>query len=398
MLFHQLNVSGMLSFGPSGVELPLSPLNVLIGPNGSGKSNLLDILSVLSAAPSHVIRPIRDRGGISAWLWQGEDAPGIGRIEAQIADSERDSAVRHRLEIVDVGGRPELSDETIEPLTGSGGTEAPLSYYRSRRGRPLLSDVDGVARELSSATVPHDQSVLSAVRDPERYPLLDALARQYEGIRMYRNWPFGPGASIRRDVSTHEPSTVLCESASNLTLVLHHLNRRVGSKLKASLRELYEGMEDLEFEIAAGNLSLFLRESGDRLMPASRLSDGALRYLALLAILLSPVPPPVTAIEEPELGLHPDVIPHIAELLLEASVRTQLVITTHSRMLIDALGSAPQGVVVCSKAQGETRFDRLNSGDLKRWLEHYSLGELWSMGQLGGNRWCGAGVGTQATC
>jgi predicted ATPase len=128
-------------------------------------------------------------------------------------------------------------------------------------------------------------------------------------------------------------------------------------------------------------------EKGGREIPATRLSDGTLRYLCLLSILLHPSPPSLIAIEEPELGLHPDVISHIAKLLVQASVRSQLVVTTHSRMLVDALTDDPSSVVVCSNESGESRFERLDSSALAAWLKKYSLGELWSMGELGGNRW-----------
>lgn len=134
-------------------------------------------------------------------------------------------------------------------------------------------------------------------------------------------------------------------------------------------------------------MQLFLEEEGGRQIPVGRLSDGTLRYFCLLAILLDPEPPPLVAIEEPELGLHPDVIPHLAELLLEASERMQLVVTTHSRMLVDALSGVPESIVVCSKVDGETRMERLNAVDLKEWLEKYTLGDLWSKGEIGGNRW-----------
>jgi predicted ATPase len=134
-------------------------------------------------------------------------------------------------------------------------------------------------------------------------------------------------------------------------------------------------------------VQLFLEEKGGRQIPATRLSDGTLRYLCLLAILLHPEPPPIVAIEEPELGLHPDVIPHVAELLVKASARTQLFVTTHSRMLVDALGDDPESVIVCSKENGESRMERLDAEHLREWLGHYSLGDLWSKGEIGGNRW-----------
>jgi predicted ATPase len=144
---------------------------------------------------------------------------------------------------------------------------------------------------------------------------------------------------------------------------------------------------DIHLTVDGGNVLLFLEETGGREIPASRLSDGTLRYLSLLAILLHPDPPPLVAIEEPELGLHADVMPHIADLLVRASSRSQLIVTTHSRLLVDALTDRPSAVVVCAKENGESRFERLDKTALAAWLDKYSLGNLWSMGELGGNRW-----------
>ena len=122
-------------------------------------------------------------------------------------------------------------------------------------------------------------------------------------------------------------------------------------------------------------------------VPAQRLSDGTLRYLCLLVILGHPDPPAVTCIEEPELGLHPDMIPEVAKLLVEASSRTQLFVTTHSDILIDALSHIPKAIIVCEKSDGATQFQRLDEHELGPWLEKYRLGELWTSGHLGGNRW-----------
>ena len=122
-------------------------------------------------------------------------------------------------------------------------------------------------------------------------------------------------------------------------------------------------------------------------MPATRLSDGTLRYLCLLAILCDPDPPPVICIEEPELGLHPDILPKLADLLIEASQRTQLIVTTHSDILVDAMTDRPEAVVVCEKHNGCTRMRRLGKDKLAVWLEQYRLGQLWLKGELGGTRW-----------
>ena len=153
------------------------------------------------------------------------------------------------------------------------------------------------------------------------------------------------------------------------------------------MQELFDGIVDVNCPVTSGTVSLSLEEWGGRQISASRLSDGTLRYLCLLAILLHPKPPSLVAIEEPELGLHPDVVAQVAELLVNASQRMQIVVTTHSRMLVDALSDYPSSVVVCEQENGESRFERLDNERLKTWLDEYSLGDLWGSGELGGNRW-----------
>jgi predicted ATPase len=153
------------------------------------------------------------------------------------------------------------------------------------------------------------------------------------------------------------------------------------------LRDLYDGLDDFDVRIKGGTVEVFLTE-GDFTIPASRLSDGTLRYLCLLAILCDPDPPPLVCIEEPELGLHPDMLPKLADLMVAASEKTQLVVTTHSDVLVDAMTDNPESVVVVEKHDGKTEARRLEKNDeLQKWLEKYRLGQLWMRGELGGTRW-----------
>lgn len=101
-----------------------------------------------------------------------------------------------------------------------------------------------------------------------------------------------------------------------------------------------------------------------------------------------PNPGPLICIEEPELGLHPDVIPTLAELLKEASQRTQLIVTTHSDILIDALTDDPECILIANRSlQNGTTLERLDEEKLRPWLEKYRLGQLWTRGEIGGTRW-----------
>jgi predicted ATPase len=381
VLIRRLKVSGLLSFGPNGIDLPLQRLNVLIGPNGSGKSNLLEVLSLLKASPTNVSAPVKEVGGISEWLWKGPGSRREASIDAVVAYPQGQQPVRHVLRIVDHGGRFEVADERIENEKGRSWS------YRFQEGYPALRDAFRQLRPLNRESLKPEQSILSQVRDPDRYPVLRWLQEQYERIHLYRDWSFGPSAAWRRPLSAHGRSDALSDGGENLALVLSKIRSRVKNEFIESLRKLFDGIEDFDLPVDAGNVSLFLIESGGRDIPASRLSDGTLRYLSLLTILLHPTPPPLIAIEEPELGLHPDVLPHIADLLIRASQRTQLIVTTHARPLVDALTDHPSTVIVCAKENGESRFERLDEAALKAWLKKYTLGELWSMGELGGNRW-----------
>ncbi len=109
--------------------------------------------------------------------------------------------------------------------------------------------------------------------------------------------------------------------------------------------------------------------------------------MCLLAILLDPTPPPLICIEEPEVGLHPDLLHVLVELLRTASERTQLFVTTHSTVFADALTETPEVVIVCERSDRGTTLRRLDHDRLRVWLDEYSLGHLWRRGQLGGTRW-----------
>lgn len=386
MLIHRLKVSGLLSFGPNGIDLPLEGLNVLIGPNGSGKSNLLEVLALLRAAPSHLPQPIKEMGGIEEWLWKGPESLHGASIEATLGSPAGEPSIRHLLQFIEHGGRFEVADERIENSRQSDATEPDFSY-RFHQGHPVLNDLSLGERRLRRESVKPEESILSQLRDPEAYPVLSWLQDQYERIHLYRNWSFGPGAAWRRGQSAQGRSDLLNDGGQNLALVLSNLRSQVKTDLLDSLRKLFDGIVNVSQPVRGGNVHLLLEERSGREIPASRLSDGTLRYLSLLAILLHPEPPPLIAIEEPEIGLHPDVIPHVAELLVRAAERTQLVVTTHSRMLVDALSDQPSSVVVCEKVEGESSFERLDRAALAEWLEKYTLGDLWSMGELGANRW-----------
>jgi predicted ATPase len=226
------------------------------------------------------------------------------------------------------------------------------------------------------------------MRDPEAFPELSYIAECYGQICLYREWAFGRNTVFREPQRADLRTDRLADDFSNLGLYLNRLCQRPKTKeaLVKGLRDLYDGLTDFGVSVEGGTVQVFFTE-GDFAVPATRLSDGSLRYLCLLAILCNPEPPPLIGIEEPELGLHPDLLPKVADLLVEASQRTQLIVTTHSDVLVDALTEHPSAIVVCEKHDGQTTMQRLDPIEMEKWLDKYRLGQLWTDGQLGGNRW-----------
>ena len=388
LLIRRLKVSGMLSFGPQDIDLPMETLNVLIGPNGSGKSNFIEALALLQAAPRDLSAPVRRMGGISEWLWKGDDAPTTAQIDVEVECPDADMPLRHVLEFAEHGERFEVVDERIENAQPYPSHAETYFYYQYQKGNPVINDSKGEERALRRETVHPGESILSQRDDPDHYPKLHWLQQKYNTIRLYRNWEFGPDAKVHESPRADEPSAFLTERGENLALLLSRL-RDGRPQFVKTLQQIYDSIEDFHVEVREGKAHLFAveRGGGERYIPASRLSDGTLRYMMLAAILLDPEPPPLVVIEEPELGLHPDVVLSIGEMLIQASERTQLVVTTHSRVLINALEDHVSSVVVCEKRGGQTQMKRLDPERLEEWLEKYSLGYLWSIGELGGNRW-----------
>jgi predicted ATPase len=387
MLLREIRAGNLLSFGPDSGPLELRPLNVLIGPNGSGKSNLIEAISLLRAAPTHLAAPVRDGGGVRDWIWKGRPS-GTAVLEAVIENPTGRQPLRHTIEFREVQQKFELVDERIENATAHSGHEEAYFYYRFQHGRPVLAVRGEDKRELRREEVSLDESILSQRKDPDQYPEITYLGQAYARIRQYREWSFGRYTTPRQPQKADQLNDFLESDSANIGLVLNRLRRdpAVKRSILDNLQQLYGGIEDYDVSVEGGTVQVFFHESGLSI-PATRLSDGTLRYLCLLAILCHPSPPPLICIEEPELGLHPDLLPRIADLLVEASGRTQLVVTTHSDILVDAMTEHPDDVVVFEKHEGCTQARRLDAEKLSLWLEKYRLGDLWLRGEIGGTRW-----------
>lgn len=394
-LVRRIKLNNLLSFGLNNPPLDLANLNVFIGPNGSGKSNLIEALALMRATPvppqttssADVRGVVRRGGGVHEWVWKGgKDEP--GSVELVVTNPKGNQPLRHFFEFC--GGKQgfSLRDERVENESPYVKQSVVYFYYRFQSGHPVINTVAQGERKLARDAINPELSILAQRRDPELYPELTYLADTYEKWRIYREWAFGRNTVFREPQKADMRNDRLEEDFSNLGLVLNRfsLNSKAKATILAAVRELYGGVSDFQVSVQGGTVQVFFME-GDFPIPATRLSDGTLRYLCLLAILCDPDPPPLICIEEPELGLHPDILPKLADHLVAASERTQLIVTTHSDILVDAMTERPETVVVCEKHEGRTEMHRLKKEELTAWLDKYRLGQLWIDGQLGGKRW-----------
>lgn len=362
-----LTVTNLLSFGDKPETIELRNLNVLIGPNGSGKSNLIEVIGLLQATPNDLAKAINNGGPIEEWLWKGAaEKTQTALIEAVVSGGER-ALLAYRLAIGRAGDyRFEITDERIE-------------------GERIYFLLDPLLPPSY-----HQSSILTTLKDPQHHPELTYLGELFSKFRLYRDWEFGSLADIREPCDAGLQNGFLEEEGSNLGVVLDRCLSlpRVKQELLESLRVFLPGVRDLRTSVIGSKVQTRLEEAGlVNTIPLNRVSDGTVRWLALLAILLNPDPPPLVCIEEPELGLHPDMVHEIGKLLIAASERMQIIVTTHSSLLVEEFTDTPDAVVVCEKEGGASHFQRLDATKLSAWLQDYSLGEVWRRGHIGGNRW-----------
>lgn len=406
-LIQRLRMGGVLSFPPDMDFFELQPLNVLIGPNASGKSNFIEVLELLRATPTDFSAAIRDGGGAEEWVWKGDYVDQMieevmkGRDPEDVLDSHPkaptievetgpDLSLRYRLSFHTIGPRVNIIDEAVEEATPQG--VEPYFYYMFQQGHPVINirvrtpGEQTEERELRWDERSLDQSVLSQRKDPDLYPELYWLGWWFQSIQTFREWTFGRYGALRQPQRADLPEHWLLPDSSNLALVLNQIEHKSGPIFNQYLQRFFPRFERMSTSISGGTVQFYLHESGFRTpIPATRLSDGTIRFIALLATLLTPEPPPLVCIEEPELGLHPDAVALLADLLVEASQRMQLVITTHSDALVSALTNQPAAIVACERPGAGTVLRRLDPEKLAHWLDDYLLGDLWRMGELGAN-------------
>jgi predicted ATPase len=370
------------------LRLPLQRLNVVTGANGTGKSSLYRALRLLAdCASGRVISSLAREGGLESVLWAGPEqlAASVRAGRHPVQGTLRSGPISLQLGfasddfsyLIDLGlpTRDESSAFNLDPeikreVVWSGPVMRPASVL-VRRKRALV-ELRGNSSSSSSwepfeSPLRAYESVLTEVLDPVRAPELLAVREQIRNWRFYDQIRTDVDAPVRQSqIGTRTP--VLDAEGRDLAAALQTIIEIGDSDgLHATIEDAFPG-SGLRVVETRGRFDLEFQTYGLlRPLSAAELSDGTLRYLLLVAALLSPRPPSLMVLNEPETSLHSDLLPALARLIARASEHTQIVVVTHALELVDALTAAGAQPLCLVKAFGATTLEGVDALDQPPW-------------------------------
>ena len=367
-------------------------LNVVIGPNGSGKSNLLRFLELIAvSAQGRLGKYIQALGGMDPIVWDGVATAINFALDTTPVDGEL-GPEHYELALLRLGvGSSYIIDKEllINSYKLRLRTEMqPFKLLERSANSAIIFDEKKRGLTTPKEFIADEESLLSIASGPFiQNHYIPIFQRYIASITIYYNVRTDKDAPIRQSTITRLEKRV-DPDGQNLISVLHTLytsDRDFKSDINSAMKAAFgDDFDELVFPPASDQrIQLRVRwKSLKREQSAADLSDGTLRFLFLLTVLASPYPPPVIAIDEPETGLHPSMFPIVAEFAQDASLRSQVILATHSPQFLDAFTDAMPTTTVALWENGETILRTLPKQELEYWLKEYSLGALFRSGEL----------------
>ncbi len=342
--------------------VPLGPLNVITGPNGTGKSNLYKALRLLAeTASGGVVNSLAKEGGLHSTYWAGPETiskrmrSGEVPVQGGVLKEVKRLRLGFSTEVygysISLGLPPPtpkhsrslfgLDPEIKREVIWAGDFYRAASMLVDRNG-PMVRLKQGREWKVISQHVPSFDSMFDQLSDPIAAPEIMHMRELIRGWRFYDHFRTDPDAPARLpQLGTRTP--VLHHDGRDLAAALQTI-REIGDSdaLDYAINDAFPGASFNILSQEDGRFSIeFYQEGLLRPLTGGELSDGTLRYLLLVAALLTPRPPSLMVLNEPETSLHPDLLPALARLITKASQHTQVWVVSHASRLIAALSESP---------------------------------------------------------
>jgi predicted ATPase len=342
MVLGHVHVRGYRSL--RDLRLPLSKCTLVIGPNGSGKTNLYrSVQLVAEAAAGGLGRSIAEEGGMQSILWAGERRKDErNRVAVELGWDDLTYTLELALPNPHGFGfntrfsrDPLVASETIRAGTGK---RSPALLERGHMSC-MVRNAEGAPVRYPVQLV-ESESVLAQIAEPHVYPELSAVRQRLGQLRFYHHFRTDPGALLREPrVGTRTP--VLANDGADLAAAIVTVEE-VGDRdaFHEHIARAFDGAKVSVEDSSNGRFVVAMRMPGmRRALSARELSDGTLRYLCLLAALLSPRPAPLLVLNEPETSLHPDLLAALVEPIAATAERSQMLVLTHAHAFADAVAA-----------------------------------------------------------
>lgn len=379
--FERITIEGYRRLFNVQIDMRDRPLTVMIGANGVGKTSLLEIFSLLAAsANAQLANKISELGGLpdivtrdranSIAISLSMSVPGYAQLDYQ-------------LEVALKGFTYEIALETLTQQNNRHALE-PLKYIESRGLDVIYFNTED--RALLRPNWDHNPLETSLAQVPKMYQEPEKLRKRLASCTFYGALNVAPKSPVRLPQSMR-PASLPGANGEDLVSCLYYLRETDPERfeiIEDTLTAAFPDFERLGFPpVAAGTITMTWKDKNfSKPIYMHQLSEGTLRFIWLITLLQSPGLTAVTLIDEPEVSLHPELLRLLADMMREASQKTQLIVATHSDRLIRFL--KPEEVLVCDAEDGLTTMRWGDSFNLEHWLEEYSLDQVWAMNLMGG--------------
>ncbi len=394
---------------PATIELN-PDINILIGVNGSGKSNFLKAIHLLRESFigngfENIF--LQDWGGFNSVVNCNKEKKDYIRLAFEFDKN----VIRDVIQKQDYQGFRFPNNPIYEiTIFRSGTTTYYLKeklYSKGARTKDFIymemDNTQGIlsTREKGEIRLYHypqktqeirfksTELVLKQISDPQRYYPLYTLKTALEDLSVYYSFDITLHSPIRQPATSGSEKKLL-PSGQNLVTTLSKIKNNHSldyDHIEEAIKKINLSFKDIDFDPIGTKLSLVLRETSlTKSVPIEHISDGTLRYLLLLSVLFNPERGSLVCIDEPEIHLHPDMINTIAEAIKHASRTTQLIIVTHSPLLLNSF-DIDEILVFEKNAQNETIVSMKSSDQFSEWNEKFLAGQAWLRGLIGGKRW-----------